>query len=594
MQHLEGRTYGSVSLVGPSGNTWQVNLVQQNDDLFFHHGWPDFVRDHHIVCGDFLVFRYDGELNFTVQVFDQSACQKEAAFHSECSQDPRISDKILGQKREREEDVSSSDKIVEGVLKKMRERTSHSYSECVDNNQQARLNTRNGEGCQFEGVLVSKPCEEARLSTETKQCGCSPKSSAIPSRTEGCNEKPALDVVLFKTKAIQSISSKGDGFNLNGRVCVQMSSAHEVAQSFTSSFPYFMRIMKSFNVSGSYTLNIPYQFSMAHLPNCKVKIVLKNSQGECWTVNSVPSTRVHTSHTLCGGWMAFVRYNDIKVGDICIFELVSEYEFHVHILGEGVDCQSGKVAPSRPPAGRAVASHKNYKSLSKKMKGNSSKVHSKSLKMLELADKRVSKKHLDAAFADDTKKHGSTSKTFSRVAVCSQSKAATKKLVVCRKKGAEDELGPQARSGLRMMLALDEERVARSFTSCFPSFVKIMKKFNISGSYTLKIPYQFSTAHLPSYKTEVVLRNSRGECWTVNSIPDSKGRMVHTFCGGWMAFVRGNDVNFGDICIFELIGKCEMRVHISGVGKKELDFQGGEATLNELALVSSISHHPSL
>lgn len=57
--------------------------------------------------------------------------------------------------------------------------------------------------------------------------------------------------------------------------------------------------------------------------------------------------------------------------------------------------------------------------------------------------------------------------------------------VVCRKKGVEDELGPQARSGLRMMLALDEERVARSFTSCFPNFAKIMKKFNISGSYTL-------------------------------------------------------------------------------------------------------------
>lgn len=80
----------------------------------------------------------------------------------------------------------------------------------------------------------------------------------------------------------------------------------------------------------------------------------------------------------------------------------------------------------------------------------------------------------------------------------------------------------------------------------------------------------------------------------MNSVPDSKGRMVHTFCGGWMAFVRGNDVHFGDICIFELIGKCEMRVHISGVGKKEPDDQGGEATLNELALVSSTSHRPSL
>lgn len=58
-------------------------------------------------------------------------------------------------------------------------------------------------------------------------------------------------------------------------------------------------------------------------------------------------------------------------------------------------------------------------------------------------------------------------------------------VVACRKNGIEDELGSQARSSLRMMLALDEERAARSFTSCFPNFVKIMKKFNISGSYTL-------------------------------------------------------------------------------------------------------------
>lgn len=177
--------------------------------------------------------------------------------------------------------------------------------------------------------------------------------------------------------------------------------------------------------------NIPYQFSMAHLPNCKVKIVLQNSEGECWTVNSVPSTRVHTSHTLCGGWMAFVRNNDIKIGDICIFELMHEYEFRVHVLGvgkEGVDCQSGKVAPSRQTAGHAVMSHKNFKGLSKKSKGNSSKVHSKSLKLLDISDKKVSKKHVNAAFANETKKHGSTSKTFTKVAVCSQSKAVSKRL----------------------------------------------------------------------------------------------------------------------------------------------------------------------
>lgn len=47
------------------------------------------------------------------------------------------------------------------------------------------------------------------------------------------------------------------------------------------------------------------------------------------------------------------------------------------------------------------------------------------------------------------------------------------------------EIGSEARSKLRMMVALDEEKAARSFGSSVPHFVRIMRKFNISGSYTL-------------------------------------------------------------------------------------------------------------
>lgn len=49
----------------------------------------------------------------------------------------------------------------------------------------------------------------------------------------------------------------------------------------------------------------------------------------------------------------------------------------------------------------------------------------------------------------------------------------------------------------------------------------------------------------------------------MKSVPTMKVQTLHTFCGGWMAFVRDNDIQMGDICIFELIGKCEMRVHVS-------------------------------
>lgn len=62
----------------------------------------------------------------------------------------------------------------------------------------------------------------------------------------------------------------------------------------------------------------------------------------------------------------------------------------------------------------------------------------------------------------------------------------------------------------------------------------------------------------------------------MNSVPDSKGRLLHTFCGGWLSFVRGNGIKIGDICIFELVGKLEMRVHISEDGKKEQAQQHGK------------------
>lgn len=58
-------------------------------------------------------------------------------------------------------------------------------------------------------------------------------------------------------------------------------------------------------------------------------------------------------------------------------------------------------------------------------------------------------------------------------------------------KNAEGELGSQGVAGVRMMAALDEKKAAKSFTSVFPNFVRIMRKFNISGSYTLVSDFVF-------------------------------------------------------------------------------------------------------
>lgn len=93
--------------------------------------------------------------------------------------------------------------------------------------------------------------------------------------------------------------------------------------------------------------NVPYQFATEHLPKCKVKIILRNLKGEGWTVNSIPTTKVQTSHTFCGGWLSFVRDNNIGIGDICIFELICKFELRVRILRvgkEGIDGHDSEAA----------------------------------------------------------------------------------------------------------------------------------------------------------------------------------------------------------------------------------------------------------
>lgn len=45
-------------------------------------------------------------------------------------------------------------------------------------------------------------------------------------------------------------------------------------------------------------------------------------------------------------------------------------------------------------------------------------------------------------------------------------------------------------------MAIDEQKAAGSFSSAYPNFVRIMKKFNISGSYTLVSNFGLYSANI--------------------------------------------------------------------------------------------------
>ena len=81
VDNLKKKLPQSVTLKGPSGLTWDVELKTIDDTLFFNHGWQEFVKDHSLEETDLLVFRYNGWSQFDVLIFDgKNLCEKGASY----------------------------------------------------------------------------------------------------------------------------------------------------------------------------------------------------------------------------------------------------------------------------------------------------------------------------------------------------------------------------------------------------------------------------------------------------------------------------------------------------------------------------------
>uniref|UniRef100_A0A1D1YV77 B3 domain-containing protein Os11g0197600 n=1 Tax=Anthurium amnicola TaxID=1678845 RepID=A0A1D1YV77_9ARAE len=119
LKHIEGHP-STCSLMGPSGNVWAVEPVRnQAGRLFFVGGWKEFVGDHAMETGEFLVFVYEGGPRFRVLIFDTTACEKESAFCAFPSSSTKRARVVAPVKRseseveEEEEDEEEDDDEVE-------------------------------------------------------------------------------------------------------------------------------------------------------------------------------------------------------------------------------------------------------------------------------------------------------------------------------------------------------------------------------------------------------------------------------------------------------------------------------------------------
>lgn len=63
------------AIISSAGKFWHIKVQETEEGLFFTDGWQEMIKTHGLSEGCVLLFRYEGNMVFTLKVFGHNACE---------------------------------------------------------------------------------------------------------------------------------------------------------------------------------------------------------------------------------------------------------------------------------------------------------------------------------------------------------------------------------------------------------------------------------------------------------------------------------------------------------------------------------------
>ncbi|XP_050384245.1 B3 domain-containing protein LOC_Os12g40080-like [Argentina anserina] len=228
-------------------------------------------------------------------------------------------------------------------------------------------------------------------------------------------------------------------------------------------------------------------------------------------------------------WTKFVKDNDLKIGDECVFVLTDEYKLSFEVVKV--------VAKSSLPPDTDTAND-------------------------NIKDDEYSKNEDDDTDDDsdcndedeDDEYSSAKQLTHKRKRSSSSTKSSIKDVGVSTSTGQLLKRRPGVPRSIHPIKATGNDiaalQRAKAFKYVEPHFVISMTHRDVHEPF-LKLPSAFVKEHLDMRPSHVSLWGSDGKYWPVE-LQFSKGAR---FQGGWIEFVQGHKLKDGDVCVFELTEK---------------------------------------
>ncbi|KAI5652687.1 hypothetical protein M9H77_29874 [Catharanthus roseus] len=270
MRKYGGDIQKTVILKVPSGASWKVELVDEESGIRLEKGWKNFAEYYSIKRAHFLVFRYDGNSEFEVVIFDLTATEIEYPSMAQI---------------EEEDDVSVE--ILENFPKNVQ----------TSKPKGLRHSSRN----KTKKLKLDKLKERGRSEGE-QSCG-------------GTDDEMHLQ---------RTINDKDECYSY------QRAKAFRSENPFVIVFIQPSYVSSSFNPSFPFTFAKNY-LNFQSKKYCNISLGVEGRE-ETWIAKCVIYKEPKRKARLRGdGWKEFVMDNSIKAGDACVFELVEINAFKIII-----------------------------------------------------------------------------------------------------------------------------------------------------------------------------------------------------------------------------------------------------------------------
>ncbi|XP_061336822.1 B3 domain-containing transcription factor VRN1-like isoform X2 [Gastrolobium bilobum] len=311
----------------PDGTEWEVFWTKKDGDIWLQKGWKEFATYYSLDHGHLVLFEYKKTSQFednldqinddSVKISDELPSCHETRQKSPIScprrrnklrtgtsgdVDRRSADQNLSQHVQIEGQSTNFDKSKFASVKK------ESDEDMVCTTEQDNLDQIHDDS--VKSFDERPPCRMAR---QKAPMSCPRPCKRLRTGTSGDVERRST---LRKLPQHVQIKEEMDG-TAESLIVEQLTSkrteALKKAKTFRSKTPSFTIVMKP-SYLDKHRLHIPFQFAEKYLKKKEGNIHLQGLDGGTWHCD-------YRLGKINAGWKKFVSDNNLKVGDVCLFEL---------------------------------------------------------------------------------------------------------------------------------------------------------------------------------------------------------------------------------------------------------------------------------